>query len=239
MPVAGGTAPPAPLSLHRVVLRAALCAVPAGLCLSVVAGASTAVVLGRSGDAFELTWFSLVSGAALVALFMGTTELARRAPAALRLPIVAGVGLVAPLLSILALCWCFFLPRGTEEALRQVLRFADKVLRDLDDTLPAGVAVLLPFALAGAARCGGLPGRLDRPASRAAQLGLLLAGAAAGFTTCFVKYVRFAHHWDGRDLALLAAGFFLGAPALLLGVEVGERLEATLLAWHARRREAE
>lgn len=222
-----------PLSLHRVALRAAVCGPISGLCLAVVATATTPAICRSSKDALELTWFSVVAGAAIVALLTATTELARRARAGLRLPLVAGVGLVAPLLSVMALCWCYFLPRGHEEAARRVLSFAVDVLRHLDDALPAGLAVLVPFALVGAARCGGLPGRLDRPVSRRAQLGLLLAGAAVGCVACVLKYTW---RW-GEDQQLLAAGFLLGAPALLLGVFAGERLEARLLTWHARRRD--
>lgn len=227
----GEPAPP-----HRVALRAAVCGLAAGALHLVVVAAATATILGPGHHEARLwTGLALPSGAALAALFVGMVEVARQAPARARLALLCGLSLLGPLVGFLTAVWVYHLTDGgLERAYDQLADVLRQLARSSDKTLAAGVAVALPFAAAAAARAGGLPGALDRRPSLRAQLGLLLATSAGGFV---LAAKTFTSSWN-EDRRLCAAGFLLGAPALLLGVVLGERLEAKLLAWHARRLEA-
>lgn len=219
---------PPPLAPHRVALRAAASAAPAAP-LCGVAIVLTAALVGAAVPVMLVVGGAV--GAVMTAAFVVATETVRRVRPAARLPLLLAGGPFLPVLAGLAGVWVDALPAGPEQAARAVAEATTGLLEELHEVLPGLASILVPFAAAGAARAGGLPGHLGRRPPLQVEVQVVLVAAAVGGALA----VSTQRSWHNRTI--LIGAFALLPLAVLLACEAGERLEAKLLAWHARRLE--
>lgn len=225
--------PVEPLPPHRIALRAAVCGVAGSLAACVVA--LPLVLLSSSTDGDLLMFFAAASGLTMTAVFVAAVELVRRLPAAARLAGLVAFGVLAPAFVMATLIWLYFLSRGEgpEGAWRRIITWFGRALTsNFDDSIPAVIAMLIPFALVGAAHAGGWPRPLGRVLPFPARV---VIAAVAGGTSLAIAW-RAYMPW-GREQPLFF-GFLLTPPALEVAIALALRVEARLLTWWEKRREA-
>lgn len=229
-------APPAPvetLPAHRIALRAALRGATG--CVATVAVALPLALLSSRHEAPFLTCLAAGSGVAMGAFFTVAVEMTRRLPAAVRLAAMIALGALSPAFVMCALIWVYHLADGVgpERAWLEILEFLEKVLLERPErSLPATAAVLIPFAVAGAAHAGGLPGLLERTPSTSRRVALATITGAVGLAIVWSSYA------PPERVRVLLFGFLFTPPALEVAFALALRVEARLLTRWAKRREA-
>lgn len=220
------------LPAHRVALRAAVCSVAGSLAAGLVALLLVPLSGDREAGLVMLLWTG--GGAVLAGCFVVAVQLARRLPAATRLVALLLAGALTPAVAMCALLWCYELANGNgpEAAWGRILHLLHQLASRPDRSLPGAVAVLIPFALAGAAHAGGLPGALGRDLRLPARVALAAATGAVG---CAVAWLAYPPHGSDRILIL---SFVLLPPTLEVAVALALHGEARLLARFARWRAA-